>query len=155
MSLDPKLFRAALGRFLSGVTVVLVDDEAGLHGMTASAFTSVSLDPPLVLVAVAKKAHMHARLAAGGRFSISLLSAEQEAVSNHFAGRPGPIPEGTITRDAAARPVVAGALAWIGCVLHQAVDAGDHSLFLGRVEGIEVFDGNPLGYWSGAYRRIQ
>ena len=152
MSIDPKAFRDALGRFLSGITIVMIEDDEGQRGMTASAFLSVSMDPPLVLVAVSKKAHLHPRIT--DRYTVSLLAADQDFVSNHFAGRPDPLPEGTITRNAAGNPVIAGALGWIDCSVHDRVDAGDHTLFIGRVEALETFDGEPLAYFRGRYRSL-
>ena len=89
MSLDSRSFRDALGRFASGVTVVTVRDADGVHGITVSAFSSVSLEPPLVMVAVGKKARAHARIAAAGRFGVSVLAADQQVYSDLFAGRPG------------------------------------------------------------------
>lgn len=152
MSLDAKAFRDTLGRFLSGITIVMIEDAEGQRGMTASAFLSVSMDPPLVLVAVSTKAHLHARIE--DRYTISLLAAGQDHVSNHFAGRPDPLPEGTITRNAAGHPVIAGALGWIDCVVHDRVHAGDHTLFIGRVESLESFEGEPLAYFRGRYRSL-
>ncbi len=159
-------FRAALSRFMSGVTIVSTVStvstqaaadaatEAGeIHGMTASAFLSVSLDPPLVLVSVSKKARFHAHVSASGRYGVSILARDQEALSNHFAGRPmaegGPVWE----REGFVTPVLAGALAQLDCALHQAVDAGDHTLFIGLVERAVVAEGEgaPLGYYRGKY----
>src|SRR2546428_2734517 len=85
---DPKSYRNALGRFATGVTVVTTVAPDGVHGMTANAFTSVSLDPPLVLVSVAKQARTHEYLSQARRFGVSILSAEQEPFAWHFAGRP-------------------------------------------------------------------
>lgn len=153
MSIDPKAFRDTLGRFASGITVILADDD-GPRGMTASAFLSVSMDPPLVLVSVQKKAHMHARLLAAGTWTASVLRADQSYVSNHFAGRPDPLPQGTLVQAPSGRFLVNGAIAWVDCSTHQVVDAGDHSLFLGLVTDLGVADGAPLVYWRGGYREI-
>lgn len=161
--MDPKRFKAALGQFLSGVTVVTAvrPDENGsaqLHGMTASAFVSVSIDPPLVLVSVQKTTHMHAHLAAGGPFAISLLSEDQALVSNHFAGwkKEGFEPE--VIGGTFRTPVIAGALAWLDLDLYEAVSAGDHTLFIGRVVDLGLADVpagegalTPLAYWKGKY----
>ncbi len=161
--MDPKRFTAVLGQFLSGVTVITavrVDDTGvpRLHGMTASAFMSLSIDPPLVVVSVQRKAHMHAHLAAGGPFAISVLAAGQELTSNHYAGWPKagfePMmlavgPEGPYRT-----PVVAEALAWLDLDLHAAVDAGDHTLFIGRVVDLDRGpdpDRGPLAYFAGKY----
>jgi flavin reductase (DIM6/NTAB) family NADH-FMN oxidoreductase RutF len=154
MAVDPSSFRDALGRFLSGVTVVLTEDEAGVHGMTASAFTSVSLDPPLVAVCVAHKAHMHGRLRAAGWCTVSVLGAEQESESNHFAARTAMAAEGAIARALDGRPVIAGAIATLACTVEQEVTAGDHAIFVLRVDAAESAEGAPLGYWRGGYRRI-
>ena len=161
--MDPKRFKAALGQFLSGVTVVTAvrPDENGLsqlHGMTASAFVSVSIDPPLVLVSVQKTTHMHAHLSAGGPFAISLLSEDQALVSNHFAGwkKEGFEPE--VVGGTFRTPVIAGALAWLDLDLYEAVSAGDHTLFIGRVVDLGLADLpvgegalTPLAYWKGKY----
>jgi len=86
-SIDPRQFRNALGRFASGVTVITTEHEGRTHGMTANAFVSVSLDPPLVLVSVDNRAQMHQLLALAPRYGVSVLAEDQEMLSNHFAGR--------------------------------------------------------------------
>ncbi len=152
MSVSVQDFKQALGRFASGVTVVAVNDEGGQRGMTASAFLSVSLDPPLVLVSVGKKAEMHAHLLAGARWSASILRSDQAALSGHFAGYgeaevkwEGP-PEGP--------PHLAGSLAWVECSPFAAHDAGDHTLFVGLVDAAGHNDGEPLLYSQGKYRDL-
>lgn len=150
MPIDARQFRTVLGHFLSGVTVMTTRTESGVRGMTASAFTSLSLDPPLILVCVAKKAAMHGHLRADGRFAISILGADQAPVSNHFAGY---APDVTVAlrEDLGETPVVDGALAWIDCAVHQLVDGGDHTIVIGRVESAGSADGAPLAYWRGKY----
>ena len=161
--MDSKRFKAVLGQFLSGVTVVTAvrPDESGspkLHGMTASAFVSVSIDPPLVLVSVQKTSHMHAQLSAGGPFAISLLSEAQALVSNHFAGWKKEGFEPDVIGGTFRTPVIAGALGWLDLDLHDAVSAGDHTLFIGRVVDLGLADVpegegalTPLAYWKGKY----
>ena len=161
MPANPTEFKAALGRFLSGVTVVAVETDGAVHGMTASAFLSVSLDPPLVLVSVSRRARMHGLLsaahAAGTGYGISVLARAQEPLSNHFAGRP--LPEGDPAGPVWARPegmgpVLAGALARLCCSPHASVDTGDHTLFISQVERAEIEEEGgegPLGYWRGRY----
>ena len=148
---DPRQFRQALGSFLSGVTVLTVRDGDAVHGMTASAFSSLSLDPPLVLACVAHKAHLHAHLAAGGRFAVSILREDQAWVSNHFAGYGKP--DDVVQWDEAfgRTPVIAGALAWLDCAVHALQDGGDHTILIGRVERLAAHDGAPLAYWRGKY----
>lgn len=148
----PADYKQALSRFLSGVTVMSVQVQGELHGMTASAFLSVSLDPPLVLVSVAKSAKMHDLVPAAGRFAVSILSAEQQAFSNRFAGYGDAEP--TWVFDETETPVLAGSLAWIDCALHAAHDAGDHTLYIGHVQKVVSFEGSPLAYYRGKYRDL-
>jgi flavin reductase (DIM6/NTAB) family NADH-FMN oxidoreductase RutF len=150
-TIDPKQFRNALGHFLSGVTVMVTEDEDELHGMTASAFVSVSLDPPLVLVSVAKKASIHDRVARAGRFSISVLAASQEGLSNHFAGYGKGEPVLTWIRDGWDTPVIDGAIAQLSCNLWATHPGGDHTLYVGEVTHINVPGGAPLAYFCGGY----
>lgn len=150
---DPRQFRQVLGHFLSGVTVVAVRHDGETRGMTASAFSSLSLDPPLVLVCVGHKAHLHALLRADGRFSISILAQDQGPVSNHFAGY---APDVAVTWDDTfgGTPVVAGALAWLDCAVQELHPGGDHTIVIGRVERAAVADGAPLAYYRGKYGRF-
>ena len=152
--IDPRDFKHTLSRFLSGVTVVSVSDGGEVYGMTASAFLSVSLEPPLVLVSVGKLAHMHGHVVRAGRFAISILASGQEGYSNHFAGRPQADLAVPWLSDNFATPVIADALANIDCDLHSAVDAGDHTLFVGLVKKLRYRDGEPLGYYQGRYRDL-
>lgn len=151
--LDPRQFRQVLGHFLSGVTVVAVTHEGQTRGMTASAFTSLSLDPPLVLVCVGRKAHLHSLLTPDGRFSVSILAEDQGPVSNHFAGF---APDVAVSWDHTfgVTPVVSGALAWLDCAVHELVPGGDHTILIGRVERAASADGAPLAYHRGKYGRF-
>lgn len=153
-TVDPVAFRRTLGSFLSGVTVVSAVRDAHVYGMTASAFLSVSVDPPLVLVSVQKTAHMHAHVLDARAFAVSVLAEGAEAVSNHFAGRADPELELRWKHDEVATPVLADALAWVDCTLEKEVDAGDHTLFLGRVQGLGWREGRPLAYYRGRYGRL-
>jgi flavin reductase (DIM6/NTAB) family NADH-FMN oxidoreductase RutF len=122
--------------------------------MTVSAFSSVSLQPALVLVCIAHKASNHDRIRTAGRFAVSILSADQQALSNRFAGYGG---EDAVIEwaDVGSRtPVLAGAIAWLDCAVEQAVAAGDHTIFIGRVEAAGTADGAPLAYWRGGYRSL-
>lgn len=155
-TIDPKAFRNTMGRFATGVTVVttLSAEESGagkkIHGMTASAFLSVSLDPPLVLVSVDRRAHLHALLTQGSRYGVSILNADQTEYSQHFAGFGAPDlqPEFTWVE---GFPLLKEAL---GHVIARVVDAhaaGDHTLFIGEVEYLAWFEGDPLLYFRGQY----
>lgn len=149
MPLDPLQFRQTLGRWASGVTVVSCDHGPERRGMTASAFISVSLTPPLILVSVDHRAGMHATLQQAERFGVSILAREQEWLSNHFAGRPGDaeVPWELL----GGVPVLGGALAALACRKANAVEAGDHTLFIGEVEGSVLGEGEPLLYFAGRY----
>ena len=155
-------FKAALGRFASGVTVVTVADGDGDHGMTASAFTSLSLDPPLVLVCVTKGNTTHDKLSAAKGFGVNILGRHQVSVSNRFAGW---WKEGVskwedlqVARgDASGAALIEGSLACLDCSSWNTADGGDHTIFIGKVEGITLGPGDrgdqdPLLYFSGGYR---
>jgi flavin reductase (DIM6/NTAB) family NADH-FMN oxidoreductase RutF len=153
-------FRKAMGSFATGVTVITVDYEGEIHGMTANAFSSVSLDPLLVLVCVDQRARTHAHLHARKRFGVNVLAENQRAVSEYYAG-PSPTHR-YAEQEAGARfdrtehgtPVLHGALAYLECRLHSAQDAGDHTIFIAEVEDVVVREGDPLLYFRGEYRKI-
>lgn len=154
--IDPFAYRRAIGRFPTGVTVVTVVDETapngGVHGITANSVSSISLDPVLLLVSIGKEARSHDMIARAGRFALSVLAADQELISDYFADRPVPRPTDPL-EVFADHPVVKGALAHLVCDLHAAVDAGDHTVYIGRVVALESReDGTPLIYYRGGYR---
>lgn len=148
--IDPRSFRTTLGRFATGVTVITTAGQDGVHGMTANAFTSVSLDPPLVLVSVARQAMMHRHLLEARRHGVSVLSTEQEAFAWHFAGRPR---EGLETTFVWKRevPLLQHALAHLVCRVETTYPGGDHTLFLSRVEEMWYRDGSPLTFYKGRF----
>jgi len=160
MSANQEDFRRAMGCFATGVTVITVDYEGEVQGMTANAFTSVSLDPLLVLVCVDHNARTHSHLHARKRFGINVLSEEQRSISEHYA-RPDRDPAGA-EEEAGARfdrtqhgtPVLRGALAYLECVLSSAQDAGDHTIFIAELEDVVVRNGKPLLYFQSSYRAI-
>lgn len=164
MSVSDNDFKMALGRFGSGVTVVTVTDEDGDHGMTASAFTSLSLDPPLVLVCVGKKGNMHARLDRADGFAVNVLDAAQESVSNRFAGwwNKDTSKWGDLAIDRAPHsnaPWIGGSLTSLDCTVHERMDGGDHTIFVGRVVATRTDDRprealEPLFYFAGQYRQL-
>lgn len=151
-SLPPHEFRQTLGRFASGVTIVSVQHGGAALGMTASAFVSVSLTPPLILVSVDKKAHMHAALLQAERFGISILSAQQRDLSEHFAGKPQ---TATIPWfDHEGLPLIGGSVAQLVCRKYSEQDGGDHTLFVGEVLYSRYTDDDPLVYFRGAYHEL-
>src|SRR6266700_1741365 len=160
MALDQETFRQAMGCFATGVTVITVDYEGEVQGMTANAFTSVSLDPLLVLVCVDHQARTHSHLQTRKRFGINVLSEQQRAVSEHYA-RPDRDPSraereagAKFDRTAHGTPVLHGALAYLECRLQSAQDAGDHTIFIAEVEDVVVRTGKPLLYFQSGYRAI-
>jgi flavin reductase (DIM6/NTAB) family NADH-FMN oxidoreductase RutF len=151
---NPRDFRNALGRFASGVTVITVHREEHTHGMTANAFVSVSLDPPLVLVSLDNRSNMHRLLPEVRRYGVSVLAENQENLSNHFAGKPAPEVEAGFTmRDGI--PLLDGAVAHFIVEVTEVHPAGDHTLYLGRVAHFEWRDGRPLLFYAGRYQQLR
>ena len=153
--LDPEVhraqvLRACLGRFATGVCVVTFDGADGRHGLTINAFTSVSLDPALVLVSVARRARGHDAIA-GRPFCVNVLGAEQEPLARCFAGGP---PLDPPWLEGAHAPRLAGALAHLECTPWAAHEAGDHTLFLGQVADFGFRDGDALGYLTSRFTTI-
>ena len=160
MSTTQEEFRRAMGCFATGVTVISVDDDGKVEGMTANAFASVSLDPILVLVCVSHKARTHAHLHARKRFGINVLSEHQRKISEHYAlaERDPALAEQTagarFDRTRHGTPVLSGALAYLECRLETTHEAGDHTIFIAEVEDVVVHEGRPLLYFQGAYHMI-
>jgi flavin reductase (DIM6/NTAB) family NADH-FMN oxidoreductase RutF len=164
MPTDAQSFKAALGRFASGVTVVTVRGADGDHGMTASAFTSLSLDPPLVLVCVKKGNFTHGLLAEADGFAINILAEDQVSVSNRFAGWGFPPEQDkwedlSITRaSASGAALIGGCLGNLDCTKWSSMDGGDHTIFVGQVENVVVEgdrdDLKALLYFAGKYRGV-
>lgn len=154
---SPVHMRNALGRFVSGVTVVTTaecEDDDSVHGMTANAFTSVSLDPPLVLVSISTRAKMDRRIQESGRYGVSVLALDQEPVSLHFAGAAQqPDLVRFVWRDAV--PLLEGALVHLVCTVVDSHPAGDHTLHVGRVEQLWYDDGHPLVFYTGNFRSLE
>jgi len=143
-------FRKAMGCFATGVTIITVDLEGAVHGMTANAFASVSLDPPLVLVCVDHNTRTHAHLHAKKRFGINVLAQDQRAISDYFARAE----RARFDRTEHGTPVLNGSLAYFECRLHTAQVAGDHTIFIAEVENVVVRDGQPLLFFRGKYRKV-
>ena len=155
-ALDPGNFRRVMGLFATGVTVVANQTGQEIHAMTANAVTSLSLDPLLVLVCIAKRAHMAELLVEGVGFSINILRGEQQALSNYFSGRWDRKPPPFRFVPWQGRPRLEGCLASLGCTCYQTVDGGDHWIVIGRVvalhQGIEPFQ--PLLFFKGQYSQL-
>jgi len=159
-SLSPELFRSVMGSFPTGVTVITAEREPGkVHGMTANSLTSVSLDPLLILVCVDQKARLLHYLKAQRRFGVNILKSSQQALSKFFALlEQDPAEEarlGVHFRWTESRiPLLEDALAHIGCHVVAQYMSGDHTIFLGEVESLELHEGEPLVHHRGGYYRL-
>ena len=152
-AIEPAHFRHVMGRFASGVTVIAADADGDIRGMTANAFMSGSLDPPLCVVSIAKRAHMHGHLTAAGRFSVNILAAGQEDLASHFAGKP--IPGLRVTfRDVGGIPAVPGASALITAELAANHDCGDHTIFVGHILTMVADERPPLLYHASHFAAL-
>jgi flavin reductase (DIM6/NTAB) family NADH-FMN oxidoreductase RutF len=149
-------FRSALSRFASGVTVVTTLMDSGEpHGITVSAFCSVSLEPPLVLVCIDRRASVHDQLGKGRHFAVNVLAEHQEDHSRRFASKhPDRFKDTHYTSGITGVPVLEDALANIECRVVEAHPAGDHTIVVGEVEAIDVREGKPLAYFRGGYVRL-
>jgi len=152
----PEEFRRACARYATGVTVTTVEGLQGTpQGLTVNSFTSVSLDPLLVLVCIDKSATAHPHFMAARGFAINVLSEDQIALSQHFATYAGDRFEALPWHAGLhGAPILEGILASLECSTWQRVDAGDHTLMLGQVERVELHAGAPLVYFAGAYRKL-
>lgn len=159
-SVDANQFKAVMSRWGSGVTVITMKSGDMTHGMTASAFCSVSLEPPLILVCVGKKQGSHRYMKEAGRFVVNLLAEDQSTLSDYFAK---PRPEGKAQFDAVphrnsdhGEPYLSGSLAHMDCRVWSVADGGDHDIFIGEVQNVEVNEKleNPLVYYHGKYRKL-
>ena len=156
--LDADAFRSVLGRFATGVTVVTTCDASGVdHGMTVSAFCSLSLDPPLVLFCVDRSAAMHGVLQNAGHFAVNILASHQEALSRRFSDFDDHRRFDGIgySRSQAGDPLLEDVLAWMECELVRRDDGGDHGIYIGNVVRAEVRETRPLLYYRGGYAQLE
>jgi flavin reductase (DIM6/NTAB) family NADH-FMN oxidoreductase RutF len=156
MPIDSATFRSVLGRFVSGVTVVTARDSDGVdHGMTVSAFCSVSLDPPLLLASIAHDATLHPVLLEQHEMAVSILTASQEAIARRFAEKLDNRFDGVgFTRGVTGAALIDGALAVIeGRVIHR-YTGGDHTIFVAEVLAASAAMDEPLLYYRGGYAHL-
>jgi flavin reductase (DIM6/NTAB) family NADH-FMN oxidoreductase RutF len=153
--------RDVMSQFATGITVITAAGEDG-HGITANAFTSVSLEPPLVLCCVARNARIHEAILVARGFGVSVLGADQEHVARYFADRrrpPGRAQFDAVDHWVGSRtgaPLMSGSLAWLECELVQVYHGGDHSIFLGKVLSASRGSGQQaLLYFSGGFQQVQ
>lgn len=154
--ITPDLFRTALGRFAASVTVLTARDASGRdHGMTVSAFASVSLSPPLVLACVDHVASIHPTLMREEWIGISILADDQEPLSRRFADPDAErFDDLGLVRGPHGTALLAGASAHMECRIVARHEGGDHTIFIASVESADVFDGHPLLYYRGGYTRL-
>jgi flavin reductase (DIM6/NTAB) family NADH-FMN oxidoreductase RutF len=157
MTIDPRTYRTVVGQFATGVTVIATEAEGQAHGMTANSFTSLSLDPLLVLFCVDKRAKMGELMLQARGFSVNMLREDQEALSNYFAGswkQPAPPPFRFVTWEYGPR--LEGCQAALDCAVFQIVEGGDHWIVIGEVKHVHlgVPPRIPLLYFVGQYRRV-
>ena len=156
MSVDASSFRRALGQFASGVTVVTPRDASGQRlGLTVSAFSSVSLEPPLVLVCIDHRSEANRGVRESGWFAISVLAEGQEDVSRRFAELGASKLEGfPFVEGRHGLPLVPGAVAHLECRVRSFHDEGDHAVWVGEVSRVAIDPGPPLLHYAGRYRRL-
>lgn len=156
MTFDPAVQRRIMGRFATGVTVVTTRFGEGQYwAMTANSVTSVSLEPPLVLIAVAKHSSMCECIASGMCYAVNILTTEQEAISRKFASHGPKDFNGLVLKFAeSGAPILADSLAYLDCKVAQIIPAGDHDIFIGQVLAGEIGEGQPLLFYNGRYTRV-
>lgn len=155
MTISTDAFKQLCGRWTTGVTIVTARNGDTIHGMTVSAFTEVSLDPPLVLVCADKGSNTHPVIEGGGVFAVNVLASGQEALSNKFGSKKQEWERfDGLDLDAGATgaPILQGTVGAFDCRVVAAHDAGDHVLYVGQVEWLRVDESaEPLLYQSGSY----
>lgn len=150
---DDNRFREVMSRFVTGVTLVTGRLDGSVHGLTVNAVSSVSLDPPLVLVCLDRGGTSHDPIIASGSFAVSVLARDQEELAHRFArGTHRERFAGVEFHDAVSgSPVLAGALAWLDCTIRGVHPGGDHSIVVGEVQGCGAGDGDPLVFFRRGY----
>jgi flavin reductase (DIM6/NTAB) family NADH-FMN oxidoreductase RutF len=165
-AIDPDQYRAVLARFVTGITVVTTIDQhdgrSQPFGTTVNSFGSVSLEPPLVSIAVGRERSIHPVIARTGRFMVNILGEDGQALSDCFSGAPSDIPReafcGASWRPGeTGQPLLDEAIGWVGCEVERIIEAGDHTLYIGRVVELGASDANewPLLYFRRRYLRIE
>lgn len=160
MPINSEMFRKVLSQFATGVTIVTTRHGDVIHGLTANAFCSVSLEPPLVLVCVDKSAQSHDLLKQGAHFAVNILTAAQEEVSRRFATNHSSAAERfagiNFRTEMTGAPVLEKSLGWLDCKLVAAYPGGDHTIFVGEVLalGQSGNDDGPLLYYQSQYQKL-
>lgn len=156
MGIEPAVFRQVMSRFLSGVTVVTTAWNGELYGITVSSFSSLSLEPTLVLISIDKKSRSHEAIMHAGQFVVNILAEEQQELSARFASRDeGQKFVGTSYHTGTlGLPILDNVLAYAECRLFDQLPGGDHTIFVGEMLAGNARDGQPLGYFGGSYQQL-
>lgn len=154
---DEYRFRSVLSRFASGVTIVTaVDSDGADHGITVSAFSSLSLEPPLILACIDHATVMHGVLATATAFTVNVLAADQEELARKFSDPDNDRFDGaSFTHGSNGAATLTGVAAHLECALTHRFEGGDHTVLVGRVEAAEASDLQPLLYYRGGYARLE
>ncbi len=151
-AIDGQIYRQVMGQFLAGVTIITAAHETGPVGMAVSSFSSLSMDPPLVLFCPQKRSATWALIEAAGQFAVNILAVEDEHVSRQMSSK---VPDKFAGLDWHTRttgaPVLNSALGWIDCDIADVHEGGDHWVAVGRVRSLGWREGSPLAYHRGSY----
>lgn len=160
-AIDPLLFRAALGHYASGITVITTQADGELIGFTCQSFHSVSVNPPLVSFNVMRSSASYPKIRQAGRFAVNILAQEQTGISDQFARRGADKWQDISWRDSPlGNPLIDGSLHWLDCTIHAEHAAGDHLIVIGEVRALDLQQAattaatQPLLYFKGQYRQI-
>ncbi|MFB3167741.1 flavin reductase family protein [Neobacillus sp. 179-C4.2 HS] len=151
--MDDRQFRTAMGKFATGVTVITTELDGDIHGMTANAFMSVSLDPKLVVISIGEIAKILNKIKESKMFTVNILAADQQELSLIFAGQIKDPRQVEFDR-LDGKPVLAGACVQVACEVSTAHVEGDHTLFIGKVTDIHLEEKEPLVFVNGKYREL-
>ena len=157
VGIDPQQFRSVLAQWTSGVAIVTSQHEGRVQGMTVSAFSSVSLEPPLVLVCADKSSNTNEIIQTSKVLGVSVLAEDQQDLSRRFSSKKDEERrfEGlACSPGSTGCPRIPGALAWLDCRVVQAVEAGDHVVYIAEVDSAQVSDGRPLLYFRSHYVKL-
>lgn len=152
--IDDRLFRNAMGSFATGVTVITTEVDGEVHGMTANAFMSISLNPKLIAISVGEHARMLQHIKDAKQFAVNILTSDQQEESKQFSGQLNLEHEIEFT-SYKGLPTLTNALAVITCTLHSEYVVGDHTVYIGQVTGVKLEEKTPLIYSQGKYRELK
>ena len=152
--IDDRLFRNAMGSFATGVTVITTEFADEVHGMTANAFMSISLNPKLVAISIGENARMHQLIKDANQFAINILSSAQQMESKQFSGQLN-LESKINFASYKGLPILENSLAVVTCELHSEYVVGDHTIFIGHVTGVKLEEKEPLLFNRGKYRELR